>query len=191
MNQENITRTLATGQSDITRHEAYTKVTGLNEFNSLTPSYTNEEDKPTLDQMLDIVKKYIPDAQHIILYRPAVSDIYGLTSAFIGVAVEHNYNPEDDFIPEELYEYCLIEADGTQKAHILMNCSIDPDMPAGHTMTTYEMILAQCTGRLYIQSETIQADIKKIPTNDFTKLWDLSVNLIDTNMELYFKEATS
>lgn len=43
MNQENITRTLATGQSDITRHEAYTKATGLNEFNSLAPSYTKEK----------------------------------------------------------------------------------------------------------------------------------------------------
>lgn len=42
MNQENITRTLATGQSDITRHEAYTKAQGLNEFNSLTPSYDHK-----------------------------------------------------------------------------------------------------------------------------------------------------
>lgn len=179
------------GQSDITRHEPYTKVTGLTENNSLTPSYTKEEDKPALDQMLEIVKKYIPDAQSIILYHPAVTDLYSLTSAFIGVAVKHNYNPEDDFIPENEYEYCLIEADGAQKAHILMNCSIDPDMPAGRTKTAYNMILAQCTGRLYIQSETIQADIKKIPMNDFTKLWDLSINLIDTNMELYFKQAFS
>ena len=31
--------TLATGQSDITRHEAYTKAQGLNEFNSLNPQY--------------------------------------------------------------------------------------------------------------------------------------------------------
>ena len=179
------------GQSDITRHEPYTKVTGLTENNSLTPSYAKEDDKPALDQMLEIVKKYIPDAKHIILYHPAVADLNGITSAFIGVAVEHNYNSGDDFIPEELYEYCLIEADGTQKAHILMNCSVDPDMPAGYTMTAYKVMLAQCTGRLYIQSETIQADIKKIPMDDFIRLWDLSVNLIDTNMELYFKQAFS
>lgn len=177
------------GQSDITRHEPYTKVTGLTENNSLSPSYTKEDDKPTLDQMLEIVKKYIPDAYEIILYHPSVTDIPGLTSAFIGVAVKHNFNPEDEFIPENEYEYCLIEADGVQKAHILMNCSIDPDMPAGHTMTAYNIILAQCTGRLYIQSEAIHADIKKIPMDDFTQLWDLSVNLIDTTMELYFKQA--
>ena len=174
------------GQSDITRHEPYTKVTGLTENNSLSPSYTKEDDKPALDRMLEIVKKYIPDAQSIILYHPAVTDLYSLTSAFIGVAVKHNFAPEAEVIPGTEYEYCLIEADGTQKAHILMNCSIDPDMPAGHTHTRYDVILAQCTGRLYIQSETIQANIKKIPMDDFIRLWDLSVNLIDTNMELYF-----
>ena len=46
MNQENITRTLATGQSDITRHEAYTKAQGLNEFNGLTPLYEGNTKHP-------------------------------------------------------------------------------------------------------------------------------------------------
>lgn len=39
MNQENITRTFSTGQSDITRHEAYTKVQGLNWANASAPKY--------------------------------------------------------------------------------------------------------------------------------------------------------
>lgn len=39
MNQENITRTLAAGQSDITRHEAYTKAQGLNWANANAPKY--------------------------------------------------------------------------------------------------------------------------------------------------------
>lgn len=42
MNQENITRTLATGQSDITRHDAYTKVQGLNWANANVPKYSAE-----------------------------------------------------------------------------------------------------------------------------------------------------
>lgn len=42
MNQENITRTFSTGQSDITRHEAFTKAQGLNEFNSSVPKYTTK-----------------------------------------------------------------------------------------------------------------------------------------------------
>lgn len=45
MEEKVITHTLAMGQSDITRHEAYTKATGLNEFNSLSPSYTKEENE--------------------------------------------------------------------------------------------------------------------------------------------------
>lgn len=40
MNQENITRTLATGQSDITRHEAFTKAQGLNWSNANAPKYS-------------------------------------------------------------------------------------------------------------------------------------------------------
>lgn len=40
MNQENITRTLATGQSDITRHEAHTKAQGLNWSNANAPKYS-------------------------------------------------------------------------------------------------------------------------------------------------------
>lgn len=39
MNQENITRTLAKGQSDITRHEAHTKAQGLNWANANAPKY--------------------------------------------------------------------------------------------------------------------------------------------------------
>lgn len=39
MNQENITRTFSTGQSDITRHDAYTKAQGLNWANANTPKY--------------------------------------------------------------------------------------------------------------------------------------------------------
>ena len=39
MNQENITRTFSTGQSDITRHEAFTKAQGLNWANANTPKY--------------------------------------------------------------------------------------------------------------------------------------------------------
>ena len=146
---------IAKGQSDITRHEPYTKVTGLTENNSLSPLYTKEEDKPVLDQMLEIVKKYIPDAYQIILYLPAVTNIHNVTTAFIGVAIKHNFNPEDEIPLGSGYEYCLIEADGVQKAHILMNCYIDPDIPAGLTTTGYEIILAQCTGRLYIQSESV------------------------------------
>lgn len=42
MNQENITRTFSTGQSDITRHEAYTKVQGLNWANANVPKYSAE-----------------------------------------------------------------------------------------------------------------------------------------------------
>lgn len=41
--ESKVLRTLATGQSDITRHEAYTKVTGLNEYNGLVPTYINKE----------------------------------------------------------------------------------------------------------------------------------------------------
>ena len=42
MNQENITRTLATGQSDITRHEAHTKAQGLNWANANVPKYSTQ-----------------------------------------------------------------------------------------------------------------------------------------------------
>lgn len=39
MNQQNITRTFATGQSDITRHDAFTKAQGLNWANANVPNY--------------------------------------------------------------------------------------------------------------------------------------------------------
>lgn len=42
MNQQNITRTFATGQSDITRHEAFTKAQGLNWANANVPKYSAE-----------------------------------------------------------------------------------------------------------------------------------------------------
>ena len=45
-NSNKVLRTLATGQSDITRHEAYTKVQGLNWANASAPKY---EVKSTLD----------------------------------------------------------------------------------------------------------------------------------------------
>jgi len=45
-NSNKVLRTLATGQSDITRHEAYTKVQGLNWANANAPQY---EVKSTLD----------------------------------------------------------------------------------------------------------------------------------------------
>lgn len=63
-----VLRTIATGQSDITRHEAYTKATGLNEFNNLVPTYINK--KQTLNQMLQIVKRSVPEATQIVLKLP-------------------------------------------------------------------------------------------------------------------------
>lgn len=54
-----VLRTIATGQSDITRHEAYTKATGLNEFNSLTPVYNSSANlEELMNQISEILSEY-------------------------------------------------------------------------------------------------------------------------------------
>lgn len=57
--ENKVLRTLATGQSDITRHEAYTKATGLNEFNSLTPVYNSSANlEELMNQISEILSEY-------------------------------------------------------------------------------------------------------------------------------------
>lgn len=47
------------GQSDITRHESYTKATGLNEFNSLTPVYNSSANlEELMNQISEILSEY-------------------------------------------------------------------------------------------------------------------------------------
>lgn len=76
MNQENITRTLATGQSDITRHEAYTKAQGLNEFNSLTPGYDHKQ---------QITLHYCDIGDTRVLIDPQVKYKYGSNTPYCNI----------------------------------------------------------------------------------------------------------
>lgn len=75
MNQENITRTLAIGQSDITRHEAYTKAQGLNEFNSLAPRYHKQQ----------ITLHYCDIGGTRVLIDPQVKHKYGSNTPYLDI----------------------------------------------------------------------------------------------------------
>lgn len=182
-NSNKVLRTLATGQSDITRHEAYTKVTGLNEFNSLIPSYTNNNANQILKQMLEIVKRSVPEVTKIILLIGGLlsaDSIYDQHYVYIGAIEQDEENTLMTVIASGDPEGPLYDC-------ISVGCLTDPN----NQYTVHDEFLYLISTRIENTEKLSQQTLNRyeitiIPVDDLTELYDLSQELINTNVDLYY-----
>lgn len=187
-----VLRTLATGQSDITRHEAYTKAQGLNEFNSLTPSYTNSSNNQILKQMLEIVKRSIPEIPEgakVVLYTGFPlnpNGIYNINNAYIAILI-----PVQEVIDGQVYNLDTInvitnEADQSQYHCIAVGCLTDSNSQYTRISEFTYLITTTCTDVVQVTNALEHYEKIEIPLSDLEELFDLSHSLIDTNTDLYY-----
>ena len=198
-----VLRTLATGQSDITRHEAYTKVQGLNWANANTPQY---EVKSTLDQMLEIVKRGLdtiaqdepgipglptptrPVPEQIVLLMQAQNsefDVYNSRVSFIALKQS---------IPDSQFQVVsYISSRENEGTVIGVEHNVNPDSQIQSTnITNLYFISATCTGNSPIDNSGAgPGQYVTIPEADFAELIDISKELANTEMDLYFSYAES
>lgn len=183
--ESKVLRTLATGQSDITRHEAYTKAIGLNESNGLVPTYINK--KQTLNQMLQIVKKSVPEATQIVLYYPnslyRASNIYNIGEARLAVAFPNNY------IRQIVSN--IVSPEGASIANfdtIPVTHSINPESQYKEVRDFDYVIPTVYTGNPGVISSTGSAydSYAIVSEEDLIALQNLLNNLSNTSMDLYF-----
>lgn len=184
-NSNKVLRTLATGQSDITRHEAYTKATGLNEYNGLVPTYINKEQ--TLNQMLQIVKRSVPEATQIVLYYPNslynASNIYNIRQAYLAVAFPNNYirqivsnivSPEDASIAN--FDIIPVTHSINSESQYTEVRDFEYVIPTKYTENSG---VTSSTGSAYNSYAVVSEE-------DLIALQDLLNDLSNTNMDLYF-----
>ena len=157
--------TLATGQSDITRHEAYTKAQGLNEFNSLNPQYF--DNTPAEEKILQTIRKTIPDATEIVLVYTGEESSSNVNAAYIGVLV-----------------YGIPKIIGSNDTYISMGCTVGAMSDFIDGWYHYDSTI---NSRLNIQEDSdVYTDyVYSIPSTDFNTIWKFSAGLVNTEPYLY------